>query len=69
MTRKSRCHHQWSRWSRSTNSEIETKWCHVCNAHEERPRAYQYQPFRERTLPKHIKNLPVCTTPGCIARA
>ena len=56
------CRHQWSVWKTNPGSDSETKWCHVCNTKEERPRARHYQEFQQRTVPAYIRELPACTT-------
>ena len=63
------CHHQWSIWKNQRQSATQTRWCHICNSTEERPRARYYQEFDVSTLPNHIARLPACTTQECLARA
>ena len=64
-----RCTHQWSVWQSAPKSTSETRWCHVCNSVQKRPKANHYQQFERRTRPSHIKHLPPCKTPDCNAKA
>ena len=63
------CRHQWSNWNSNPGSETQTRWCHVCNSVEERPRAHRYQQFQDRITPGRVRDLPACRTPGCGAKA
>lgn len=62
------CTHQWSIWRDSAKAQTQSRWCHVCNTIQERPKAQHHQEFDARTLPHQITDLPACTTPSCRAK-